>query len=98
MSLELATVTPADFEARTGDGWTLHSPDGPVSLTLARVRRLGESGRAGGAFALTFRTPEGPALPQGVHTLESANGDRLEVFLTPLQPQGGVEIYEAVFA
>lgn len=97
MSGSLATVTAADFEARVGEAFRLSLPDGGLDLRLANVRRAGQSGREGGAFALLFVAPPGPWLPQAIYPIANAELGTLEIFVVPIGPAEGGNGYEAVF-
>jgi len=51
------------------------------------------------AFALLFRGPAEPILPQAIYPLENATLGRMEIFLVPLGPDGeGGARYEAIFS
>lgn len=98
MSVDIATLTPADFEPRIGDDFRIATPAGAVELKLAEVQALGRSPRNGGAFSLTFLSPPGPFLPQAIYPLENSALGTLELFIVPLGPKDGRNSYEAIFA
>src|ERR1043165_7842538 len=94
---DLRKLTVGDFEQRKGEAFALRIPELELTLTLKQVGRLGESGRAGGAFSLLFSAPPGPSLPPAIYPLEHAGLGRLEIFLVPLGPREGGNIYESIF-
>lgn len=98
MSVSLDAVTADDFKARVGEAFRLSLPDGRLDLRLASVRRAGQSGREGGAFALLFVAPPGPWLPQAIYPLANEHLGTLEIFVVPIGPAEGGNGYEAVFA
>lgn len=94
---DLRKLTVDDFERHKDESFALKIPDVELALKLAKVSRLGESGRPGGAFSLSFVSPSGPFLPQGIYPLEHAEIGRLEIFLVPLGPREGGNLYESIF-
>jgi hypothetical protein len=97
MTVDIATLTQADFEPRIDDGFRIATPAGQLELKLVEVRKLGQALRKGGAFALTFLSPPGPFLPQSIYPLDHPALGTLELFLVPLGPKDGGNSYEAVF-
>jgi hypothetical protein len=93
---DLRKVKMSDFEARKGETFVLRAEQ-EVVLTLKQVRPLGESGRPGGAFSLWFFSAPGPFLPQSIYPLEHPKLGRLEIFLVPLGPRDGENLYESIF-
>ena len=68
-----------------------------VPLQLVQVRKLGQTQRDGGAFALEFILPAGTVLPQATYPLNHSALGSLAIFLVPIsRTQEGV-IYEAIF-
>jgi hypothetical protein len=98
MSVDIAALTPADFEPRIGDDFRIATPSGAVEFKLAEVQALGHALRKGGAFSLTFLSPPGPFLPQAIYPLENPVLGTLELFIVPLGPKNGRNSYEAIFA
>lgn len=96
---DLHKLTMADFAAHKDATFVLHHPQLPpgVPLQLTNVQRLGESGRAGGAFSLTFVSTGGPLLPQMIYPLSHPQMGRLEIFLVPVGQRDGGFIYESIF-
>ena len=94
---DLRKLAVGDFEQRLDEIFTFKVPQLELALKLKRVNRLGESGRPGGAFSLFFTTPPGPFLAQAIYPLEHAELGRLEIFLVPLGPRDGENLYESIF-
>lgn len=94
---DLRKLEVGDFEPRLDETFVLQVPQLDVTLKLTRVNRLGESGRPGGAFSLWFTSAPGQFLPQAIYPLEHAGLGRLEIFLVPLGPRDGGNLYESVF-
>src|SRR3954470_22111605 len=94
---DLRKMTAGDFERHKDETFALKIPQVELALKLSKVSRLGESGRPGGAFSLWFVSPSGPFLPQGIYPLEHPDLGRLEIFLVPLGPRDGGNLYESIF-
>lgn len=94
---DLRKLTAGDFERRKDETFTLKIPQLELTLKLAKVHRLGDSGRPDGAFSLWFVAPPGPFLPQAIYPLEHAEMGRLEIFLVALGPREGGNLYESIF-
>jgi hypothetical protein len=97
MTVELAGLTAADFEARIEEDFRIPTEEGAIALKLVEVRRLGRALREGGAFSLSFLSPPGPILPQAIYPLDNAALGTVELFLVALGPKDGGNSYEAVF-
>jgi hypothetical protein len=93
---DLRKLTKSDFEARKDETFVLRAQQ-ELPLKLKHVRPLGESGRPGGAFSLWFVSEPGPFLPQAIYPLEHPQMGRLEIFLVPLGPRDGGNLYESIF-
>jgi hypothetical protein len=93
---DLRKLTMSDFEARKNETFVLRGQQ-ELPLTLKHVRPLGDSGRTGGAFSLWFASAPGPFLPQAIYPLEHPQMGRLEIFLVPLGPRDGGNLYESIF-
>jgi hypothetical protein len=92
----MAALTIDDFTPHVGTTYEVDLDGAAVTLTLEEARPLPQSVREAGSFALLFRGPPEPMLPQAIHTLRSA-GRSDEIFITPVaRDQSGTE-YEAVF-
>jgi hypothetical protein len=96
-SLDLANLTPGDFEPHLGEDFSLRNAAGEFSLRLVEIRKLGAAKRAGGAFALEFAARADRVLPQATYPLEHRTLGTLALFLVPLGPKAAGMIYEAVF-
>jgi hypothetical protein len=93
----LADLMVTDFEPRGGETFCLRAPDRELALELVEIRRLGDSGREGGAFSLLFRAPSGPFLPQAIYAIEHPALGTLDLFIVPIGPIPGGNGYEAIF-
>jgi hypothetical protein len=93
----LADLAMTDFEPRKGEMFRLRAPDREVELELIEIKRLGESGRAGGAFSLLFRGEPGPNLPQAIYPIDHPALGTHEIFIVPIGPTAGGNGYEAIF-
>ena len=89
-------LTVKDFARRRGKTFTARTTAGEIPLLLGEVQELPASGRDGGAFRLEFQGPPQPFLPQATYPL-GIDGERFEIFLVPLGPQGPRMRYEAIF-
>jgi hypothetical protein len=97
MSADIAELSAADFAPRVNEQFRIVAPGGELDLKLVEVRELGVALRKGGAFALTFQAPPGPFLPQATYALQNQALGRLDLFIVPLGPKDGGNVYEAVF-
>jgi hypothetical protein len=97
MPTSLASVTAADFEALSGETFTLASQSGEIALRLQEVRRLGDALREGGAFSLEYRSGPGPFLPQGTYPISHPALGTFDMFIVPLGPKDGSNSYEIIF-
>ena len=93
---DLKKLAMSDFEALKNETFVVRAEQ-EVALTLKQVRPLGESGRPGGAFSLWFFSAPGPFLQQQIYPLEHPKLGRLEIFLVPLGPRDGENLYESIF-
>jgi hypothetical protein len=94
---DLRELSVADFERRQGELFALRTAQMEVPFRLTTVNKLGDSGRAGGAFSLCFVTAPGPILQQAIYPLEHPQLGRLEIFLVPLGPREQGNLYESIF-
>jgi hypothetical protein len=94
---DLRKLTISDFESRQNQTFMLHAQEHQLPLKLTQVRQLGDSGRPGGAFSLWFVSAAGPFLQQAIYPLEHPDMGRLEIFLVPLGPREGGNLYESIF-
>ncbi len=78
----------------------LLSPAERLPLELIETRALGSETVPHAKrkpFALVFRGPSSPVLPQQIYPLVSPAFERLEIFLVPIGRNGEGTLYEAVF-
>jgi hypothetical protein len=95
----LDKVTKATFDSIKGQPFTLTDDAGAsLTLELTDVRGNGLQGAAAREqFALTFRGPLAPALPQKIYRLHHRQLGALDIFLVPIARDVGGMTYEAVF-
>jgi hypothetical protein len=93
----LADLAVTDFEPRKGDTFRLRAPDRELELELVEIKRLGESGRTGGAFSLLLRGKRGPYLPQAMYAIDHPALGTMELFIVPIGPVAGGNGYEIIF-
>ena len=75
-------------------------PDGPLEVELVECRKLTLPGRSGAQrepFALLFRGPATPVLPQRIYAIEFSGLGTVEIFIVPIGPESGFMQYEAIF-
>jgi hypothetical protein len=98
--LNLETATVEEFEPLVGDPFRLDSGEaGSLDLELTAATPASNQGPEGTRhpFALAFRGPLDPLLPQGIYRLEHQGVGPLEIFIVPVgRDESGTE-YEAVF-
>jgi hypothetical protein len=92
----VADHTPAYFEALLGTPFLLTERDNlPLHLTAVRIAR--NSTPEHPSFALLFRGPLQPELPQQTYTMETVDAVRRDIFIVPVARDAGGMQYEAVF-
>ena len=96
-SIDLAALTIDDFAPLCGMLFDMQTSDGVVRLTLTKVEASSASGRAGGAFSLSFVAPQGPWLLQAIYSIKHPSLGMMEIFLVPVGPLAGGNGYQAVF-
>ena len=72
--------------------------DGELPLKLHEVQRLAHARRVGGGFSLLFVSAPGPIFGQSIYTLHHDGMGTVEMFLVPLGPGEGGNLYQAIFA
>jgi uncharacterized protein DUF6916 len=101
LGTRLDTVTVDTFAAAVGDAFPLdlgESGQLPLELTEAKAYEGGEGfTERRTPFALRFRGPVEPLLPQGTYRLEHASIGPLEIFIVPLGVNAEGTRYEAIF-
>jgi hypothetical protein len=71
---------------------------GRHAFTLAQVEVSGEKGGSRQSFNLIFSGPPGDVLPEGLYTLEVAEGPQFELYVIPIHtPERGTENYQSAF-
>ncbi len=100
--LEQFTVTT--FSGRIGEAFRVHAEMATLDLELvgateARSRTTDAGARPQGRtpFALVFRGPLEPALPQRIYRFEHEGLGEFELFIVPTGPDESGMQYEAVF-
>lgn len=70
-----------------------------VELALVQVRSLGEAHPPDGRepFALAFRGPATPVLPQATYRLDAQELAGLDIFIVPVARTAAATDYEAIF-
>jgi hypothetical protein len=95
----LEKLTRDQFAGCLHQRFRLSSETAAFDLELIEVRSLAgppsPSGRE--PFALLFRGPADPILPQRIYPLEHAGLGKLDIFLVPVGPDDQGMRYEAVF-
>ena len=93
----LDELRPGDFQPLVGERFTVVVNEGDFGLELINVRAMRSHRRREEPFALLFRGPLQPVLPQRIYTVAHAKTGQLVIFLVPVQGTSeGIE-YEAVF-
>ena len=96
----LESFTGATFHPRVGEGFRIHGiGSSPLDVVLVEVTEAAEPWRDGGRtpFAIVFRGPLGPVLPQRIYTMDNPHLGSFDLFLVPLGPDEEGMRYEAVF-
>jgi hypothetical protein len=96
----LDKVTKTTFEPLQGQRFTLTDGANPaLSLELVSVRGNGLQGAAAREqFALHFRGPLAPLLPQRIYQLTHPQLGTMDIFIVPIARDAGGMTYEAVFS
>ena len=102
MSLEHLTIE--SFAGRVGERFRIRLPPTlTLDTTLVEARPLGPApkgltGRTKRApFALLFRGPGEPLLPQRIYTVEHDAMGALDIFMVPVGRERDALLYEAIF-
>lgn len=93
---DLGTLAMSDFDTRRDETFVVQTQP-EIHLQLTHVRPLGDSGRPGGAFSLWFMGEPGPFLPQSIYPVVHPQLGQLNIFLVPLGPRDGKNLYETIF-
>jgi hypothetical protein len=95
--VDLAALGIGDFSPHLDATFDMQTAGGVVPLKLAKVDPAGDSGRAGGAFSLTFVAPKGPWLAQAVYPVKHPALGMMEIFVVPVGPRQDGNGYQAIF-
>lgn len=96
---DLASLTPADFEAAIGTVFEVHyGAADPLPIRLTEVVVFGERPGHRQPFALRFEGPDCTVLAHVTHRLAHPDLGELDLFLGPIQTAGEGITYEAVFS
>jgi hypothetical protein len=85
-----------EFAALEGESFSLVLGERTITVNLAGVRRLPDSGREGGAFVLDWHGPYEPVLPQDIYVFRHGDAE-FEIFIVPIAQTRDGTRYEAVF-
>jgi hypothetical protein len=100
----LERLTVDDFAPAVGEVFVVRAAEvGPLDLELTSALTQGGRPAIGpdgvrSPFALHFRGPREPVLPQAIYRLDHESLGTLEIFIVPTGPDGGDMRYEAIFA
>ena len=95
--MDIAQLAAASFEPLVNQAFSLEL-DGAGPMTLVAVESKpgpGTSNRT--PFSVLFSSDDAGILPQQVYRLHHDALGTLEIFLVPVQHQGGKTLYEAIF-
>ena len=71
---------------------------GHHAFTLTQVEVSGDKGGPRQSFNLIFSGPPGDVLPEGLYTLEVADGSQFELYVIPIHtPERGKQNYQSAF-
>lgn len=85
-----------DFIRRVGKRFEVEAQGGKLPLTLDATQELPSLGRQGGSFRLEFVGPHQPVLPQAIYPMTNG-GERMEIFIVPINQDNRGVRYEAIF-
>ena len=101
----LDALTVDAFAPLVGGQFVLHDDDaGPLELELIEARTIDpdaspqEAGSVRTPFAILFRGPPDPVLPQHIRRLHHEALGVLEIFIVPVGRDASGVRYEAIFA
>lgn len=98
--MDLADLTLATFEPLVGDGFAVQAEadEGePIELVLESATKSGEWPGGRDPFALVFRGPRDPLLPQAIYGLRHPGLGLVELFIVPIAQEAGGAAYQAIF-
>lgn len=95
--VDLAKLHIDDFRPHQDAEFEMQAADRVVTLKLAKIEPVGNSGRPGGAFSLLFAGPKGAWLPQAIYPVRHPALGVMEIFLVPIGPLADGNGYQAIF-
>jgi hypothetical protein len=92
-------LTQEDFAKCVNRKCQVHHGPSTLELQLVECRKLSAPGSSGQreAFALLFRGPKTPVLPQQTYQFDFEPLGAVEIFIVPLGPDESGMRYEAIF-
>ena len=95
----LDTLTLASFAPHSGETFRVrYDAEHALEMELVDVRSLGGAAtNRREPFALTFKGPSTPILPQRIYPIEHGAVGNHDLFLVPIGPGHGGLLYEAIF-
>ena len=98
----LESFTVETFAGRVGEAFRIVAgADTAIDAHLIEARTWGDEGSRGRGrmpFALTFRGPLQPVLPQRIYRIEHHAIGAFDLFIVPMGPDAEGMRYEAVFS
>ncbi|KPD11622.1 hypothetical protein [Phaeobacter sp. 11ANDIMAR09] len=95
--IDVITATVEQFARFQDQDFEVITDEGPITLKLIEVSKLGSGEREGGAFSVLWQGPETPFVDQQTHRLKHPEAGELALFLVPVGQQDAGFQYEAVF-
>jgi hypothetical protein len=95
-----AGPTHEEFAKRVNSVCRVHHGSSSVEMHLLECRKLNSPPRSGHRepFALLFRGPKAPVLPQRIYQFDFEDLGPVEMFIVPIGPDDSGMRYEAIFA
>jgi len=96
----LAGLTHQDFAKCVHQKCQVRHGSSSLEMELIECRKLGAPGRKEAQrepFALLFRGPHTPILPQRMYPIDFQELGTLEIFIVPIGPDDSGMQYEAIF-
>lgn len=90
-------LTVEQFAAHLNESFAVEHESSRLSLTLVEAVAKGARPSGRQPFALLFRGPLEPVLPQATYRFERATFPSLDIFIVPIGPDGDGMRYEAIF-
>lgn len=97
MLVSLETLNAGSFAEQLNTTFNLQMDYAtPVALKLVEVKESDPSPSIE-LFALHFRGPSSPRLPQGIYRMEQAKLGTMEIFITAIGSEPDGILYESIF-